>query len=560
MNFYAQSCRACWSDLFVVFFVLFALSFKKTVQIKKNAIVLVCAKIIHAMSNGSSDHESDSIFQALPLVSPEKLPTIPIEEEEEEEEIQENPNSIYVFDTHGGEIRKRTSGVSTDPTEDVSPSLRKRKKKKKKKKPRRSLFQVLRDWSACFERGILRVEGYAETVIHWIFLVVQWVILTFQRIGSAILWKINVLWASRFLSKMNTITRGVSVEERPAMTNRSREYIWILYKLRMKFLFAKKKRFRWYKFVFVTVFLIVLFCMGLFYSAGVAEYNTHIQHVHRNAETGEEIFNLLYPPSLTTRYNEDIDWLLYTLRTEKPGEFHNLGSSAFASGYVEISTRRFSRVNISIDEMTHRMLGDSARLGRSLKQPCLCATHYGIPLNIILVRYSLNNDDDVEDIIYYEPRAVMFVSDSIRVNINSDSFVVPKDVQAKKSKGMSPLEADFQDKLRVFEDSLISEKNLFLVDMTDAFTGEYIGKRDTSDVNERKKIYSMTRDILSDNTINYAAEVSRKTDYPVEVSIAYSQIGIRGLNARGEKIPVVYIDPPYAFCVQRCLAAMNPYF
>ncbi|MHA1684515.1 MAG: hypothetical protein ACTSUE_26490, partial [Promethearchaeota archaeon] len=296
-----------------------------------------------------------------------------------------------------GNLRNRKHNESKSTTESSSFTvLRKRKGRSSQKK--RSIRQVIRDWNASFERGVVRVEVWVDFVIHYLFRVVEWFLLTIQRVGTIGIGKFSTKKGMSFGARMHYLTRPVSMEERGGGGSaRSKDYIWILYELRRKCMISTKRRLYLYKTVVVCLIFVTFLCMGLFYAADSAEYNTHIRYMHVDTQTGREIMNLMYPPEFPRfGFNEDVEWMLYILKKEAARKdtvsFQRLVPPTLLSDYVEIDTRRFGRVNISISEMVQRMKDDSNEAGKRMIQPCLCPAQYGVPLNIVLVRYSLEHD------------------------------------------------------------------------------------------------------------------------------------------------------------------------
>jgi hypothetical protein len=233
------------------------------------------------------------------------------------------------------------------------------------------------------------------------------------------------------------------------------------------------------------------------------------------------------------------------------------------SDYVEIDTRRFGRVNVSISEMVNRMKSDSREAGNQMIQPCLCPAHYGIPLNIILIRYSLEHDAEIagkHDVLYYEPHISTIVSDSIRGGVSMDTLVVPTETRLRLSDGLSPLEADFMMKAPLGISKGREDHRTLLVDLTDVFTGEYHDARKTATSRQKKALFERTRHMVTQDAIDGVKASAKEFRFKGELSIAYSRVGIRSLNGRGDKLPLAFIDSPYAYCVQRCLAAVDPYF
>jgi hypothetical protein len=330
-------------------------------------------------------------------------------------------------------------------------------------------------------------------------------------------------------------------------------------------MFNPDRRMYLYRTVVICLVVVALLCLGLFYTAEIAEYNSHIRYMSVDTSTGREIMNLIYPPEFPRAgYNEDVDWLLYELRAQKySNSIEKLIPPMLESDYVEVETRRFSRVNISIREMVERMREDSKELGNKMLQPCLCPAHYGIPLNIIMLRHSVENDptgEVKEDAVYYEPHGSTYVSDSVRGGISMDPFVIPPDVRLQKSGGLSVLESDFGDKHTLGISKKHEERRTFVVDLTDALSGPYVGLRGSDAPKQKKQAYERRRNMVSQENIDGMKGNMKEYKFKGELTIGYATMGIRSLDANGEKLPLIYIDSPYSYCVQRCLAAVDPYF
>jgi hypothetical protein len=555
---------------------------KNLVWIKKNAFVLSQVKkqpivlaflCLEKMSSSSEEFSEPAFMKSdgglLPLsaggvsAGPAYISTLPPRapppEEDEDGKAEEYERGL----------RQRRRNGSGNTMMVGSSSLRRRKDKSPRRKKRRSIRQVWRDWNAAFERGVNHIETYIELVIHYVFRVIEWLLLTTQRVGTVVLGKFSTRWGERFGARMHYFTHPISIEERVgASYGRNREYIWVLNELRRKCMMTSSRRFYLYKTVMVCLLLVALLCVGLFYVAESAEYNTHVRYMHVDTKTGREIMNVMYPPEFPRAgFNEDVEWMLYTLRREAARKetvsFQRLVSPMLHSDYVEIDTRRFGRVNVSISEMVNRMKSDSREAGNQMIQPCLCPAHYGIPLNIILIRYSLEHDAEIagkHDVLYYEPHISTIVSDSIRGGVSMDTLVVPTETRLRLSDGLSPLEADFMMKAPLGISKGREDHRTLLVDLTDVFTGEYHDARKTATSRQKKALFERTRHMVTQDAIDGVKASAKEFRFKGELSIAYSRVGIRSLNGRGDKLPLAFIDSPYAYCVQRCLAAVDPYF
>ena len=409
---------------------------------------------------------------------------------------------------------------------------------------------------------MFRVELRIEHAIHCVFLVLQWILKTTQRVGTLLIGKFSTRWGHAFGARMHRMTRPVSVEERTGGSDRSRDYIWILYELRRKFIMHRSRRISLYRVVVVCLIIAFLGSAGLWYAAETAEYNAHVRHTYVDVATGRTISNLIHPPEFPRAgCNEDVEWLLYDLGGEHM--FPGLVPPAIRGDYVEVETRRFNRVNISISEMVHRMKRDSSVSGNRMVQPCLCPAHYGIPLNIVLLRHSLEMDAEVlgkKDVIHYEPRVATLVGDTVRGGVSMDTLVVSLETRLRRSDGLSPLEADFRIKREVGISRDNEERRTRVVDLTDVFTGKYMDLRSTADNKQKRMLYEGTRNMVTQDAIDGMKKNMKEYGFSGELSIGYARMGIRSLNERGEKLPVTYIDSPYSYCVQRCLAAIDPYF
>lgn len=510
-------------------------------------------------SSSSSDDGPSLPDGLLPLSSsssplPAYLSMLGTEAQDDEEHEEQ------VYSVGSVQFRKRRKNGSSDPGGEGSSRYRHSGKRRK----RRSIRQVLSDWNGRFERAVFRVESWVEYAIHCIFRVVEFILLATQRVGILVLSKIRVQWARRFGERMHYFTRPVSLEQLSAI-NRDRQYIWILYELRRKFIFNAARRMYIYRIILLCLMFTIIACIGLFYTAEMAEYNSHIRYVSVDSKTGREIMNLMYPPEFPRAgYNEDVDWLLYAFRERENPLVDKLVPPMLKSDYVEVETRRFSRVNISIREMVDRMKEDSAEAGNKMLQPCLCPAHYGIPLNIVLIRYSLEDSTDEEpmksDVVYYEPHVSTYVSDSVRGSVSMDSLVIPPETRLQKSKGLSALESDLLSKQILEISKKHEERRTLVVDLTDSFVGPYLHLRGSDDVNQRKQVYERTRNMISQENINGMKKNMKEYHFRGELTIGYASIGIRSLGSDGEKLPVAYIHSPYSYCVQRCLSAVDPYF
>ncbi len=524
-------------------------------------------------SASGSDHEAEQ--GVLPVHTDHQTWSDKGKEDEEEVQVgeEESPPAeaskdvVLVVEAGTSELYQRHgTAVSSDekPAELPEP---KAKVQKKKRKRARGIFQRLRDCNASFEHDVLRLEDCVEAIAHRFLCILQWFLLWFKPREHT--------QADR---TFGYIFNPVSLEESPSLDDPSRQYIWILYELRRKFILTRARRMYIYKIILLCLLITLCVCIGAFYAATVADYNAHVRYVYIDPYGRGEIYNMLHVPPLPPRYNEDIDWLLYSPLGQRSDPSDETESSAKQKplltlapkltlealnyGYIEIPTRKFGRVNVSIGEITDRMESDSAEKGEDLHQPCLCAAHYGIPLNIILVRYSMEEPSEVgaerkPDKLYFEPRETTFVQDSVRGGMSKDPLVVPTGVRSA-SQDISPLDWEFQEKLKHGIDTTLSRKR-FIVDLTNRIEKEVTKSMHGQIMEKSTCMYALTREKVSDKKIEKVKHLAWKDSVPVEITIGYSQFAMRGLNARGEKLPASWIRTPYAFCVSRCISALDPY-
>lgn len=491
------------------------------------------------------------------------------EEEEEEEETEAEipmqgvqeftlPFSMAPSSPGPQVLRHRTVSIASN----GPPKRTKRKRKRKSHYGLKEMWTRLkaraqRGWTYAndtFEWIALLLETPMEVVFHRLLLIVQWLLLRVKPPETSR----NAHWFEL-----------PSAEERTG-TRVSRQYISLVTELRRKFIISKERRMRIYKMILTGFLLTLVLVVSMQFVADVAEYNSHVRRTYQDPKGRGTIANLLYAPHFPAGgINPDVEWLLYspleaqglptyTYQARVP----KLRKETLIRGYAEIATRRFGLVNISIDEMVQQMERDSARRGALLPQPCICAAHYGIPLNIILIRYSLQTDpetgDPGTDVIHFEPRATTYIRDSILGSVNQDPFVVPRRFKERVGHLISPLDWEVVQK---WEDGVYAslDRKAYIVDMTNKPLTPSHEEGHAPPPPSLAEVYGDVRETVPQRNLHKVKVHNENPSEgpPLEITVTYSQFAMRSLDQLGEKKAAVWIKKPYSSCVARCISAVH---
>jgi hypothetical protein len=381
--------------------------------------------------------------------------------------------------------------------------------------------------------------------------------------------------------------------------------------------------FMWGRDVHKSFLKVILLCIitafmvyfGFYYVTTTVELNTNIRPVFYDEERAMLIENLYNVPPYKPGYDQDIEYML------SPHIFHKkyvpLTTQRLHKNYVEIFTRRFGRVNISIAELVARMKADAKRYlsmnpsedddskHAGVARNCMCAVHYGIPLNIILYTGS----DGEQEYIFYEPEITAFSSFEIRGALIQDPLGVPPMIKAMENewneKGCpwnghtSRLQSinehalthqipqtvqHYRTPTSITRNRIYMEKtncgeegdteSNCLVDIQESTYGgmvtdltHHIYKiagnggvrmydredptRDTSSLPQETNEYVIPEEFLQ------SLQEKEDTNRFAEMTFAYSRIVLRGLSQDGERFTAIEIPSPGSVCIQRCLSTTD---
>ena len=336
---------------------------------------------------------------------------------------------------------------------------------------------------------------------------------------------------------------------------KEKPFIELVDRIKRRLMTSHEKRYRFWKIVY-TIFLVLigLYFVGQYTSQQIDTFR-YVTPETVHEQTGTSITNIVSMNrfTLSPTYGSDQEWLLYGCK-QRP----KMTPERMMFGYVEVDTYSFGSVNISIDDVVDRMKRDSREMGVSLPQPCICAAHYGIPLNVVLLRDFASKTKSPEapglnDKVLYEPMIAQTTSDAIKGTVSSDSLVVPnKDARRIpkfpiKGVPISPMD------------------NLRILSMQKEFTAE---------VNEAVSTYTYPREIftnivdLTDKPLSSSVSkwifgrlsvpIKAVRDAPTrEVTVGYDNMVVRALNKDGSKATATYLYSPYSICLQRCIASIS---
>jgi hypothetical protein len=318
-----------------------------------------------------------------------------------------------------------------------------------------------------------------------------------------------------------------------------------------------EKRYRIWKIVY-TVILVAVACVFIGkYTAQQVDKVRYVTPETVHEQTGTSITNIVSMNRFTLPdvYGADQEWLLYDCKRTP-----RIKAKDMVFGYVELDTPSFGAVNISIEDVAHRMKKDSKERGRKLPQPCVCGAHYGLPINVILLREFVTNDDGqggsvtLKHRILYEPSIVQMTSDVIKGTVSADSLTVTNK-RSRRIKGF-PLSGNVP---------ISPMDNLRLLSMQVEHTKEVERAIDTYTYPE--EIFTNIVD-LTDKPFNTPASkwifgrlsipIDKVKEHPDrEITIGYEHIVVRALKEDGTKSTAISLHSPYSICVQRCIAATS---
>lgn len=341
-----------------------------------------------------------------------------------------------------------------------------------------------------------------------------------------------------------------------------RPFIVIVDRIERKFMISADRRYR----ILKTIYIILVFSFIFFFSF---QYMTHeiekVRYVIPESihdRSGVSIKNILSVDtfSLYSNYGHDQEWLLYQCERRPRITTENI-----RFGYIEVETPKFGMVNISIQDISEKMKKDSREKGLTLPQPCICGAHYGLPINIILLRdyefggKSLGSiggeeaEKGINNRILYEPTIVQTTSDSVKGTISIDSLVV-NDKKLRKLDGftiqqnvpISPM-----DNLRILYMQKEYTKEIENAIETYTYPEEIFSS--IVDLTE-KPVYASISKWISGRFSIPLKKINDKTNG--EVTMGYEHIVVRALKEDGSKSIAISLHSPYSICVQRCISSI----
>ena len=328
---------------------------------------------------------------------------------------------------------------------------------------------------------------------------------------------------------------------------KQRPFIVFVDNLRRRCMTNPDKRYRFWKIVYTLIIVLVAcFFIGR-YTTQQIEKVRYVTPETVHEQTGTSVTNIVSVNRFTlpNGYGTDQEWLLYDCQ-----KCPRLTSKDMLFGYVELDTPSFGSVNISIDDVVHRMKQDSKEKGLSLPQPCVCGAHYGLPINVILLR-----DIENEDVrILYEPTVVQATSDIIKGTVSVDSLVVPNKRARRIRKfplgdrvPISPM-----DNLRIL--SLQDKYKKEAKEAIETYTYPEEMFTNIVDLTDKPASSSVSKWIFNRLSIPIGT-VKEHADR--EITVGYEHIVVRSLEKDGSKAMATNLHSPHSICVQRCIAATS---
>jgi len=339
-----------------------------------------------------------------------------------------------------------------------------------------------------------------------------------------------------------------TLRKRSSWLNPQRKpFVVIIDRIRRRFMFSEGQRFRVWKWIYFTILIIVALVFLYRYTSEQIEIHKYVTPDKMHERTGRRITNVVTMGrfALSRTYGAEQRWLLQECKGKAELTPQNL-----QWGYVDTESPLASmdRVNISVDDLVLKMKEDSRSLGATLPQPCLCGVHYGLPINVILLRPPPGEE---REHVLYEPVIQRDTGTNIKGTISIDSLVVTTDrgIQVSgRTLPISPIDGlgmylrthgDIGERnMKEMFDSYSLPDNVFhdIVDLTsigsDGVT-PWLLKRSSIPI----------RDVKDDNTR--------------EVTVGYESFVVRGMNSDGSPAMAMTVYSPQSICVQRCLETLR---
>jgi len=481
----------------------------------------------------------------------------------------------------------------------------------------------------------------AKCMIIWLY--IKWIynesgeyifVNTYERYGLVIWYKIlaTLQWIFMIVAprsgksrrRYGHLFKPIGVMDRSDRGNgKGPHFIKIVEDINRYFMWGRDMHKSFIKVIILCIITALVVYFGFYYVTTTVELNTNIRPVFYDDERGMLIENLYNIPPYKPGHDHDTRYLLSpdniepstTQRLHK--KYEPLTTQRLHKNYVEIFTRKFGRVNISIAELVVKMKEDAKRYlsmtpseddtskREGIARNCMCAVHYGIPLNIILYTGS----DGEQEHIFYEPEITAFSSFEIRGALVQDPLGVPPMIKAIENemnmKGCpwngytSRLQSINERALTYRIPQMVQHyrtptsitRNRIYVEKTHCGEEDNTESNCLVDIQESTyrgmvtdlthHIYKIagnggvrmydredpTRDISSlPQEINEYVipedflknlEVKTNPQEFAEMTFAYSHIVLRGLSQDGERFTAIEIPSPGSICIQRCLSATD---
>jgi hypothetical protein len=312
-------------------------------------------------------------------------------------------------------------------------------------------------------------------------------------------------------------------------------------------MFSEGQRFRVWKWIYFSILILIALVFVFRYTSEQIEIHTYVTPDKMHERTGLRITNVVTMGrfALSKSYGAEQRWLLQECKGKA-----ELTPQTLQWGYVDTESplASMARVNISVDDLVLKMKQDSRSLGVSLPQPCLCGVHYGLPINVVLLRPPPGEE---KERVLYEPVIQRGTGTNIKGTISIDSLVVSTDRGlrvAGRTLPISPIDGlgmylriqgeTGERKMKEMFDSYSLPDNVFqdIVDLT-----------------------SMGSDGLTPWLLKRSSIPLRdvKDDPTREVTVGYESFVVRGMHSDGAPATAMTIYSPHSICVQRCLETLR---
>ena len=427
---------------------------------------------------------------------------------------------------------------------DVSEEIE--KKYTKEKKPYFS-FSLGFQWKYYTYAPIRWADHAGGIVWYYILRILQWIALHLVPKGFQTDRKYAHLFNYPSAEEGRKASNGFRIRSSWFFPQR-KPFIVIIDRLRRKCMFSEGRRFRVWKWVYFTIFILISLFFVYRYTSEQIEIHTYVTPDKMHEHTGLRVTNVVSMKrfSLSRTYGAEQQWLLHSCK-----ETIELTPKILKWGYVDTESPLASmeRVNISVEDLVLKMKRDSKTFGLGLPQPCLCGAHYGLPINVILLR---PKPGEKKDHVLYEPSIQKGTATNTKGTISIDALVVPS-----ANRGMN-----------------VSGRSLPISPIDGL--GMYLRKHGEEGKTKMKEIFESYA--LPDNVFHNSVDLTSigsdgvtpwvlkrssiplrdvKEDSNREVTVGYESFVVRGMRSDGSPDTATTIYSPHSICVQRCLETLN---